>query len=256
MMQKSNLSAQSLDGMQNEIKNFIYTNVHENSYIDGNKSAMIMAATDKIDINDVASIDWEEEENRNLSATITSIRSNVTKVLDMYFKNVSDEFGYGAATTTTTTTTPSPYTTLSPIEISTTDTNLLPSPEISNSSSSSSSSSTTLETMKNISKTFIKNAANYIGNNVDHDTKLLTINTTAQPSLDTPLSIPKNVLTTAPSITYPTYRLAMRSHQNCSDLFANYTQPQQGECSFYHFPHFISNSFKKETLYKEHLSVL
>uniref|UniRef100_A0A1A9W8S2 G-protein coupled receptors family 2 profile 2 domain-containing protein n=1 Tax=Glossina brevipalpis TaxID=37001 RepID=A0A1A9W8S2_9MUSC len=58
-----------------------------------------------------------------------------------------------------------------------------------------------------------------------------TISTTLSPLL-TPnhatgthyLNIPK----TTPSITYPSYKIEIRSYENCSALFANYTQPQPG----------------------------
>ncbi|XP_067635606.1 PDF receptor isoform X2 [Eurosta solidaginis] len=205
--------------------------------------------------------------SNNLTATITSIRSNVTRVLYMYFQNVTDEHGYGAATTPTTTTTiassnsssssgsnsittterlphdSAPHTlsassnavghlsttnqNLSSTLLSATKKTLLQAPHnASNATASLLTSSSTnatkaLSTMASTTASVTSSAASYA-------TELLNATTTAASGSTTASANVSHVLTTAPSIIYPPYQVAIRSYENCSALFANYTRPHNG----------------------------
>lgn len=240
--------------------------------------------------------------SNNLSATITSIRSNVTRVLYMYFQNVSDEHGYGAATTTTTSTT-----TMLPTILQASSMHNKPTMHhhhghhsqhnngleqhqhqnyllqmTSNSSSSNHHSTPTLATATNFvqnlstataskaavitseyfqNSTYNSNSAasnnrtseltssnnnniNYYYNSSSNNNNVLqttlghlndmakaTASAVATAAGATSATATAATTTTkAPSITYPRYRIAIKSYENCSALFANYTQPQeQGE---------------------------
>ncbi|XP_053952195.1 PDF receptor isoform X2 [Anastrepha ludens] len=199
--------------------------------------------------------------SNNLTATITSIRSNVTRVLYMYFQNVTDEHGYGAATTPMTTTTTSNSST-SGISRSTT-TERLPSGNVTdtligsdlsatgekvgatllstaktllqaplNASSTTTSLLTSASTNMSRAATAFANATMSISSSAaSYATELLNASTTTTASTSgSATSAVKGsaVLTTAPSIIYPPYQVAIRSYENCSALFANYTRPQNG----------------------------
>ncbi|XP_037935677.1 PDF receptor [Teleopsis dalmanni] len=184
-------------------------------------------STNENDSNEFLSI----SNANNLAATITSIRTNVTRVLYMYFQNVTDENGYGAATTILPVTTTPNTTTLSIADTTPATINqngivdLLPNVTTT---AILRSHLTTVKTALIAAATTTTAATTPIDSSA---ASLATTATsiTATPAIPTTVtSLNTSALTTAPSIIYPTYRLAIRSYENCSALFANYTQPQQG----------------------------
>ncbi|XP_004531167.1 PDF receptor isoform X1 [Ceratitis capitata] len=229
--------------------------------------------------------------SHNLTATITSIRSNVTRVLYMYFQNVTDEHGYGAATTppphtTTTLTTAAPptangshidivsttqrlhslagaaaaaaasdsgsaaYTANTDLTAATSQSlgttllstakTLLQAP-VNATTSTTASLLTSVSTNATRAASALANATASISSSAAaYATELHTSTLTAATTLASGganahaamgnggSSSNSNVLTTAPSIIYPPYQVAIRSFENCSALFANYTRPQNG----------------------------
>ncbi|XP_036338784.1 cell wall integrity sensor MID2-like [Rhagoletis pomonella] len=221
------------------------------------------------DHNNIADNNADAAFSNNLTATITSIRSNVTRVLYMYFQNVTDEHGYGAATTPTTTTTTSNSSSiniattterLSNLDASATDAligaavdatdqragstllgtakTLLQAPLNASSTttgfltSASANVTRAASTLVNATAYISSSAAAYATELLNATSTTTTTTTSAASGIASASTSAVNgssVLTTAPSIIYPPYQVAIRSFENCSALFANYTRPQNGK---------------------------
>ncbi|XP_069965643.1 PDF receptor isoform X1 [Bactrocera oleae] len=187
----------------------------------------------------------------NLSATITTVGSNVTRVLYTYFQNITEPQGYAAAATTTTTTAAAASGSVSD---STTTARLhslisnAAEPQIGSNdlpTTSQSVSATMLATAKTLlqaplsasanatrAATVLANAtASISASAATYATELLnstlsrTLSTSGSGASAAPSSI---VLTTSPNVTYLPHQVAIRSFEDCAALFANYTQPQNG----------------------------
>lgn len=188
----------------------------------------------------------------NLSATITTVGSNVTRVLYTYFQNITEPQGYAAAATTTTTTAAAASKSVSD---STTTARLhslisnAAEPQIGSNdlpTTSQSVSATLLATAKTLlqaplsasanatrAATVLANAtASISASAATYATELLnstlsrTLSTSGSGASAAPSSI---VLTTSPNVTYLPHQVAIRSFEDCAALFANYTQPQNGK---------------------------
>lgn len=175
----------------------------------------------------------------NLSATITSIRSNVTKVLYMYFRNqttandsrqniehVTTEFQNYDDNLTQLSTYEGPLATASSTF---TTIPTMTSEYIENSTYNNSSSVMNHIVNASIAATTTPlnaNSNNVIQTTMTHLNKFLNKATTMPCNTTIEATIATNS-TIKPSITYPS--IAINSYENCSALFANYSQPQQGE---------------------------
>lgn len=184
----------------------------------------------------------------NLSATITSIRSNVTKVLYMYFQNKTTD----ADTDVMPTNEANAYDT---------DANLTQLP--ANESPLATATSTLSRIATTMTSEILQNSTYNNNSNLAHIAAAVTTTTAATPIdnnnlddhnsnvivttmthlnefLNATTTTPTNTTTTANgiatittnatiarSITYPS--IAINSYENCSALFTNYTQPQPGK---------------------------
>lgn len=181
---------------------------------------------------------------KNLAATISSIRNNVTRVLYMYFNNVSDAEGYGAA-----------YTMATPTmgelqhhhhhqqqqqqqqQLQQQHPQRQEQPPSSTIATKTSLLSTTFLPVTGLETTTTLNTNDTIIKQSSTSTSPSTIASETISTTLSPLLSPNNatathylnIPTATPSITYPSYKIEIRSYENCSALFANYTQPQPGE---------------------------
>ncbi|XP_065365244.1 PDF receptor isoform X2 [Calliphora vicina] len=199
--------------------------------------------------NDVVSkTEYTAMADNNLSATITSIRSNVTKVLYMYFQNKTtdtDDMPTNEANTydTDTNLTQLPanesplataMSTLSRIATTMTSEILHNSTYNNNSNlahiaAAATTTSTTAATPID-NNNLDEHNSNVIVTTMTHLNEFLNATTTTPTNTTTTAAAEIATITTnatiAPSITYPS--IAINSYENCSALFANYTQPQPG----------------------------
>lgn len=166
----------------------------------------------------------------NLAATLTSMRSNVTRLLNMFFQNVSSNHDddnddvvqqqQNVALTIAGATTTIPQRISNAITTVTKAAKTLNVHFIKSTSASSLSSSLTAPTNSSTSSSLAATAKTATAatslRNITPDAELL--NGTLHTSTLRP-------------IIYPSFREAIRSSDNCSTLFANYTRPQEGKCS-------------------------
>lgn len=207
---------------------------------------------------------------QDISHRIHNIRQNVSRVLEMYFQNVTDEYGYGAASVPSTAignTTAAPFedSALSSISYAADATEANYNTDYKNANNSfaeiqsifsydtksiatTTAASTTQGNNFNIaSNKLLQSVANYgesirsINSSINGSTEQHHIENSSLINIKhlnvvAPLNTTVLSTSTPPSITYPSY--AIRDLENCSASFTNYSQPQNGKLK-------ILNNLKK-----------
>lgn len=213
-----------------------------------------IAHSDKDDNDVLDKSEYATTAANNLSATITSIRSNVNKVLYMYFQNKTDSKNYsqlykeGASdgdddeetinyklTQLSPSSSPLPTDPSNLSRIAKTMTSeILQNSTYENSSTSNLNHIATTTSIEENGMNLNENNNNVILTTMTHLNKFLNATaattTPSSTTIATNTTISSNAtIATTPSITYPS--IAINSYENCSALFANYTQPHEGEFS-------------------------
>ncbi|KAM7349820.1 pigment-dispersing factor receptor isoform 2-T7 [Cochliomyia hominivorax] len=185
----------------------------------------------------------------NLTATLATIRSNVSKVLYMYFQNqtVKNENPENPLTQLSTKSSPLATASNNFTRIATiTTSDMLQNSTYNNSNAipthitTTAAPTTTIdnnnlnEENNNVILTTMTHLNEFLNATISSNTTTTTTTPTTftpSPAVATVTSAAIETITTAtnktvPSITYPS--ITINSYENCSALFANYTQPQQG----------------------------
>lgn len=170
--------------------------LHLCSSIEQNTIAVLGYNSEQSKLSFSSSVETIELLPTNLTATISTIQHNITRVLNMYFENVTDEHGYGYGK----------------------GLSVRPQQNIRQNNTS-----------PKIDPAIISNSTWSVSRNIS-DYNVNQQLTTSIGVIDFENDSTKlTIVSTIPSITYPRYKMEMRDIDNCSMLFANYSKPQTGK---------------------------